>query len=39
MYGVEGEGFLRWNIACPRTVLEDALGRFLKFARSLSRGE
>lgn len=31
MYGTEGEGFLRWNIACPRKVLEDALTRFLHF--------
>ena len=31
MYGEEGEGFMRWNIACPRAVLEDAMTRFLKF--------
>lgn len=31
MYGEEGEGFMRWNIACPRAVLEDAVTRFLKF--------
>lgn len=36
MYGAEGEGFLRWNIACPRTVLEDALERFKCFVDSLS---
>ncbi len=23
MYGMEGEGFMRWNIACPRTTLID----------------
>lgn len=33
MYGAEGEGFLRWNIACPRAVLEDALERFGSFVR------
>ena len=26
-YGVEGEGFIRLNIACPRVVLEEALRR------------
>lgn len=31
MYGEDGEGFMRWNIACPRAVLEDAMTRFLKF--------
>ena len=35
MYGAEGEGFLRWNIACPRAVLQDALMRFQGFVRSL----
>lgn len=34
MYGAEGEGFLRWNIACPRPVLQDALKRFKVFADS-----
>lgn len=38
MYGAEGEGFLRWNIACPRTVLEDALARFHDFIRCLTVG-
>lgn len=28
MYGAEGEGFMRWNIACPRTVLKEGLKRF-----------
>lgn len=27
LYGREGEGFLRMNIACPRSVLQDALER------------
>lgn len=35
MYGPEGEGFLRWNIACPRTTLLDALARFRSFVGSL----
>lgn len=36
MYGAEGEGFLRWNIACPRIVLQDALERFKCFTDSFS---
>lgn len=28
MYGAEGEGFMRWNIACPRERLLDGLNRF-----------
>lgn len=35
MYGTEGEGFLRWNIACPRAVLQDALSRFKSFVDAL----
>lgn len=31
MYGKEGEGFMRWNIACPHTVLEKGLLRFRDF--------
>lgn len=34
MYGAEGEGYLRWNIACPRSVMLDGLNRFLNFVRS-----
>lgn len=34
MYGEDGEGFMRWNIACPRAVLEDAMTRFLKFVKT-----
>ena len=35
MYGtVDGEGFMRWNIACPRSVLTDGLERFLKFTKT-----
>lgn len=36
MYGADGEGFLRWNIACPRAVLEDALMRFQRFVQCLA---
>ena len=28
IYGPEGEGYMRWNIACPRQVLAEALHRF-----------
>lgn len=31
MYGTEGEGFMRWNIACPQTVLSEGLKRFENF--------
>lgn len=34
MYGAEGEGYIRWNIACPRSVMLDGLNRFLNFVRS-----
>lgn len=33
-YGAEGEGYMRWNIACPRSVMLDGLNRFLNFVRS-----
>lgn len=33
MYGVEGEGFMRWNLACPRSVLNEGLDRFASFVR------
>lgn len=26
MYGEEGEDFMRWNIACPQTLLKEGLG-------------
>ena len=32
MYGDGGEGFMRWNIACPRQVMLDGLARFRRFA-------
>ena len=31
MYGAEGEGFMRWNIACPRAAMEEGLKRFRHF--------
>ena len=34
MYGAEGEGYMRWNIACPRSVMLDGLSRFLDFVRN-----
>ena len=34
MYGAEGEGYMRWNIACPSSVMLDGLNRFLNFVRS-----
>lgn len=38
MYGPEGEGFMRWNIACPRSSLEEGLNRFVRFVRALEQG-
>ncbi len=37
VYGVEGEGFMRWNIACPRTILLEGLKRFAGFVQSEKR--
>ena len=36
MYGAEGEGFMRWNIACPRATLTEGLNRFMKFRAMIS---
>lgn len=33
MYGAEGEGFMRWNIACPRATLMKGLERFADFVK------
>lgn len=30
-YGKAGEGFFRMNVACPRSTVEDALGRWERF--------
>ena len=34
--GEGGEGFLRMNLACPRSVLADGLSRLERFASGLS---
>ncbi len=34
MYGPEGEGFMRWNIACPREMLMDGLQRFVRYVKN-----
>ena len=31
MYGKEGEGFMRWNLACPRQFVEEGLHRFERY--------
>ena len=30
VYGASGEGFFRWNMACPRSTVEDALERLTR---------
>lgn len=35
MYGKDGEGFMRWNIACPRARMIEGLKRFEKFTQKL----
>jgi cystathionine beta-lyase len=35
-YGIQGDGFMRWNIACPRSLLEEGLSRLAKFVHSLT---
>ena len=34
-FGKEGEGFLRLNIGCPRSVLEEGLKRIEKAVKSI----
>ncbi|KQT18620.1 hypothetical protein ASG31_05160 [Chryseobacterium sp. Leaf404] len=34
-YGLAGDGFMRINIACPRKILTDGLGRLENFVNSL----
>lgn len=36
MYGEDGEGYMRWNIACPRAVMLDGLERFAAYIRKES---
>lgn len=33
MYGEAGEGYMRWNLACPRARLADGLARFAAFCK------
>ena len=35
MYGKEGEGFMRWNLACPRQLVKEGLERFSSFIEKL----
>ena len=37
MYGTEGEGFMRWNLACPRTSVLDGLERFRSFVERCNK--
>lgn len=37
MYGAEGEGFMRWNIACPRATLAEGLKRLELFHSTFIR--
>lgn len=36
IYGTDGEGFMRWNIACPRATLKVGLERFTDFIHKLT---
>ena len=36
MYGEEGEGFMRWNLACPMARLADALDRFRRYVSEMT---
>lgn len=36
-YGTGGEEFLRMNLACPRSIVEDGLKRLLEGARAYQR--
>jgi cystathionine beta-lyase len=33
VFGTEGEGWLRINLACPRSIVEEALGAFCSAAK------
>lgn len=37
MYGEDGEGFMRWNLACPRARVIDGLDRFLKYVSAAAK--
>lgn len=36
-YGEDGDGYMRWNIGCPRKLLTEGLQRFVEFVKGLSR--
>jgi len=38
IFGVEGEGFERVNLACPRSVLVEALERIRKVIEQMGLG-
>lgn len=33
-YGLAGEGYMRWNLACPRSLLMEGLNRFRTYVQS-----
>lgn len=35
MYGKEGEGFMRWNLACPQQLVEEGLRRFCGYINTI----
>lgn len=37
MYGKEGEGFMRWNLACPKAFVEEGLKRFGRYINRLNK--
>ena len=39
MYGAEGEGFMRWNIACPQALLMQGLERFKNYVEQKHKTE
>ena len=38
MYGADGEGYMRWNLACPRALVKDGLERFQAFVGNFEMG-
>ena len=36
LYGSAGEGFMRWNIACPRVTLVEGLSRFRRYVEKFT---
>lgn len=32
LYGADGQHYMRWNLACPRSLVKDGLDRFRRFA-------